>query len=153
MSYNRFLSLLLKKKSGKLSTGEQQELNTFLRNNPDYYELSGVIDELYEVPLKEIKEVDKTYLKQRWDALKEKTTGMPGGAAIINLNKRTNRYTYYIAAASIIGLLLVGGFYFFKRGKYDAAKDMVVATQMGSKTSMKVVWSISNCFLISASAI
>ncbi|SDD03577.1 FecR family protein [Niabella drilacis] len=137
MSYNRFLELLLRKKSGALSAEEQEELNGFLGNNPNYQELSGMVEQLYETPLKEIREVDRTYLRKRWDSLKQRTAQLPAGAGNQAPAGKTRRMRYYMAAASVAALLLVGAFYFQRRG-LTTTRDTVVATKMGSKTSMKL---------------
>lgn len=137
MSYNRFLELLLRKKSGELSAAEQQELNGFLSNNPNYHELSGMVDQLYETPLKEIKEVDKTYLRKKWNALKQKTTGLPSKSNTPKLQKAGRVKYFYVAAASVAAVLLVGVFYFLNLSEISA-KDVVVTTKMGSRTSMKL---------------
>ncbi|ANH83567.1 hypothetical protein A8C56_23645 [Niabella ginsenosidivorans] len=143
MSYNRFLELLLRKRSGELSADEQQELNGFLSDNPGYFELSGIVDQLYEAPLKGIKEVDKTYLRKRWEALKEKTAELPARSAVIRSTAQS-RLKYLLAAASVAAIVLLSVFYFVNRDKVNA-KDVVVATRPGSKSSMKlpdgsVVW-------------
>lgn len=138
MSYNRFLELLLRKKSGALSAEEQDELNGFLGNNPNYQELSGMVDQLYETPLKEIGEVDNTYLQERWNALKNKTAQAPATQMISARTGKTRRLRYYyVAAACIAAIVLSGVFYYLNRSDVTG-KDVIVATKLGSKTSMKL---------------
>ncbi|HMR82733.1 MAG TPA: FecR family protein [Niabella sp.] len=138
MSYNRFLELILKKKSGKLSSKEQDELNRFLLDNPSYYELSGMVDQLYSVPINEIKEVDQTYLQKRWVSLKNKAKikETPGGKVTSGQKRFRLRY-FYLAVTSIAAVLLLAVFLLLNQHDFSA-KDVVVATKMGSKTSMRL---------------
>lgn len=138
MSYNRFLELLLRKKSGALSVDEQEELNEFLKDNPGYYELSGIVNQMYNTPLNEIQEVDKAYIRKRWDSLRKRTKEITGelGSDLKVVSKRSRLKYYLITAASIAAAFLLV-FSFLGQQKVSS-KDVVVATKMGSKTNMKL---------------
>jgi ferric-dicitrate binding protein FerR (iron transport regulator) len=136
MSYNRFLQLLLKKRSGELFPDEQAELEDFLTSNPGYYELSDLVDQVYDTPLNKVKGLSKAYLRKRWNALKKRTYKInePGDNYGKTRAFRPLKY-YYIAAASVAAVIFLNILILSYQRKF-AAKDVIVATKMGSKTSM-----------------
>lgn len=73
MSYNRFLELYLREKSGEFSEDDEKELNELRKVNPGCQDIAGMVDQLYEGSLHESKELDEEYLRVRWNSLKEKT--------------------------------------------------------------------------------
>lgn len=131
MSYNRFLELLLRKKSGELSHAEQEELNEFLKDKAGYDEFNGLVEQLYDAPLNEIRGVDNAYIKNRWKSLQKRTN--------LATQEKSGHLKYYIiAATSLAASLLIILFLFGDRGKTTHSNDVEVATKTGSKSSMKL---------------
>ena len=81
MSYNRFIELILRKKSARLTNEEQKELDELQENSPGYLEISGFVDQLYELPLKEVREINEDYLEDRWNSLKRRMKHDPASKA------------------------------------------------------------------------
>lgn len=139
MSYNRFLELLLRQKSGEVTLRETEELNQFLEDNPEFIEVTGIVDQFYDSSLKEVKEIDESYIRERWASLNERIqlSVKPEPGSIKKINSK--RIRNIAIAASVIGVLF-SGLYFLNASNPEKqeAKDVVLTTNMGSKSNMKL---------------
>lgn len=129
MKEQRFIQLLMKKKSGELSLLEHQEFNSLLDENPDFAGIASGVNELFDNSIYSTEVNEKL-----WDSINHKIT-----AGESNTNKRTKIITPFfwksvVAAAAIVVFVLVGVKKFASTENIQQLN--IVSTKKGSKSNL-----------------